>query len=247
MQHGFIKVCAATPEIRVADVKYNSSRIISAIKESAANGSRLTVFPELCLCGYTCGDLFNQSVLLNACETAIDEIAKSTKGLKTLVFVGAPFSNGGKLYNCAFAIYNGLILGIVPKTYLPDYGEFYEKRYFCSAPDKLEYIDYKCNGENYSIGFGTQQIFKADNCRNFSVACEICEDLWAPLSPSVNHVRAGADIIVNLSCSDETVGKADYRKNLIKTQAFRNSFLKPLRKKSRIIKTSYETKTKGGL
>lgn len=219
MQHGFIKVCAATPEIRVADVKYNSSRIISAIKESAANGSRLTVFPELCLCGYTCGDLFNQSVLLNACETAIDEIAKSTKGLKTLVFVGAPFSNGGKLYNCAFVINNGLILGIVPKTYLPNYGEFYEKRYFCPAPDKLEYIEYKGNGENYTIGFGTQQIFKADNCRNFSVACEICEDLWAPLSPSVNHVGAGADIIVNLSCSDETVGKADYRRNLIKTQS----------------------------
>lgn len=219
MQHGFIKVCAATPEIRVADVKYNSSLIISAIKESAANGSRLTVFPELCLCGYTCGDLFNQSVLLNACETAIDEITKSTKGLKTLVFVGAPFSNGGKLYNCAFVINNGLILGIVPKTYLPNYGEFYEKRYFCPAPDKLEYIEYKGNGENYSIGFGAQQIFKADNCRNFSVACEICEDLWAPLSPSVNHVGAGADIIVNLSCSDETVGKADYRRNLIKTQS----------------------------
>lgn len=219
MQHGFIKVCAATPEIRVADVKYNSSLIISAIKESAANGSRLTVFPELCLCGYTCGDLFNQSVLLNACETAIDEITKSTKGLKTLVFVGAPFSNGGKLYNCAFVINNGLILGIVPKTYLPNYGEFYEKRYFCPAPDKLEYIGYKGNGENYTIGFGTQQIFKADNCRNFSVACEICEDLWAPLSPSVNHVGAGADIIVNLSCSDETVGKADYRRNLIKTQS----------------------------
>lgn len=219
MQHGFIKVCAATPEIRVADAKYNSSLIISAIKESAANGSRLTVFPELCLCGYTCGDLFNQSVLLNACETAIDEITKSTKGLKTLVFVGAPFSNGGKLYNCAFVINNGLILGIVPKTYLPNYGEFYEKRYFCPAPDKLEYIGYKGNGENYTIGFGTQQIFKADNCRNFSVACEICEDLWAPLSPSVNHVGAGADIIVNLSCSDETVGKADYRRNLIKTQS----------------------------
>lgn len=219
MQHGFIKVCAATPEIRVADVKYNASLIIKAIKESAANGSRLTVFPELCLCGYTCGDLFNQSVLLNACETAIDEITKSTKGLKTLVFVGAPFSNGGKLYNCAFVINNGLILGIVPKTYLPNYGEFYEKRYFCPAADKLEYIEYKGNGENYSIGFGTQQIFKADNCRNFSVACEICEDLWAPLSPSVNHVGAGADIIVNLSCSDETVGKADYRRNLIKTQS----------------------------
>lgn len=219
MQHGFIKVCAATPEIRVADVKYNASLIIKAIKESAANGSRLTVFPELCLCGYTCGDLFNQSVLLNACETAIDEITKSTKGLKTLVFVGAPFSNGGKLYNCAFVINNGLILGIVPKTYLPNYGEFYEKRYFCSAPDKLEYIEYKGNGENYSIGFGAQQIFKADNCRNFSVACEICEDLWAPFSPSVNHVGAGADIIVNLSCSDETVGKADYRRNLIKTQS----------------------------
>ena len=120
MQYGFIKVCAATPEIRVADVKFNTERIIKAIKESAENGSQLTVFPELCVCGYTCGDLFNQSVLLDGVEKALIEICGATEGINTLVFVGAPLrgENRAKLFNCAVAICNGKILGAVPRTYL---------------------------------------------------------------------------------------------------------------------------------
>lgn len=219
MQHGFIKVCAATPEIRVADVEFNTKNIIAAIKESAENGSQLTVFPELCVCGYTCGDLFNQPTLISACERAIYEICEATRDLKTLVFVGAPFSHGGRLYNCAFAIHDGMVCGIVPKTYIPNYGEFYEKRHFSPAPENLSHVDFEYDGESYLVEFGTKKIFKADNCPDFTVACEICEDLWAPQSPSVEHAKAGANIIVNLSCSDETVGKADYRRNLVKMQS----------------------------
>ena len=128
MQFGFIKVCAATPEMRVADVEFNTKKIIEAIKISADNGSQVTVFPELCVCGYTCGDLFGQPALIRACENAVKEICEATAGIKTLVFVGAPIAYGCKLYNCAVAISDGKILGIIPKTNLPNYGEFYEKR-----------------------------------------------------------------------------------------------------------------------
>lgn len=216
MQHGFIKVCAATPEIRVADVEYNTKNIIAAIKESAGKGSQLTVFPELCVSGYTCGDLFNQPTLISACEKAIAEICESTRDLKTLVFVGAPVADGGRLYNCAVALCNGKILGIIPKTYLPNYGEFYEKRHFSPAPVNSTYV---AIAKNSGVIFGTNLIFTANNFPAFKVSAEICEDLWAPQSPSVAHAKAGATIIVNLSCSDETVGKADYRKNLVKTQS----------------------------
>lgn len=219
MKYGFIKVCAATPEIRVADVTFNTRQIINAIKESAKGGSQLTVFPELCVCGYTCGDLFNQPLLINACKNAVNEIAKATWGLKTLVFIGAPFEFGGRLYNCAFAIHNGYVLGVIPKTYLPNYGEFYEKRYFSTAPSTLAHLSFKRDDEWYLVEFGTNKIFTAENCPDFTVAAEICEDLWAPESPSVKHVKAGANIIVNLSCSDETVGKAEYRRNLVKMQS----------------------------
>lgn len=219
MQHGFIKVCAATPEIKVADVDFNTKKIIEAIKESAKRGSSITVFPELCVCGYTCGDLFGQPALIKACEAAINKIAEATKGLKTLVFVGAPLVNGGRLYNCAFAIQDGLILGVVPKTYIPNYGEFYEKRYFSPAPSGLAHIDFESDGEQYVAEFGTNIIFKAQNCPDFTVGVEICEDLWAPESPSVSLAKAGANIIVNLSCSDETAGKAQYRRDLVKMQS----------------------------
>lgn len=216
MNYGYVKVCAATPEIRVADVEFNTKQIIKAIKESAEKGSQLTVFPELCICGYTCGDLFNQPVLIDACERAIGEICKATKSIKTLVFVGAPVKLDNKLYNCAVAISKGEILGIVPKTYLPNYGEFYEKRHFCSAPKSMTWIDY--SGQ-YDIEFGTKIIFKEKNCHAFTVAAEICEDLWSPQSPSIKHAQVGANIIVNLSCSDETVGKAEYRRDLVKVQS----------------------------
>ncbi|MDE7182631.1 MAG: NAD(+) synthase [Clostridia bacterium] len=216
MQYGFVKVCAATPEISVADVEFNTKQIIKAIKESAENGSQLTVFPELCVCGYTCGDLFNQTALISACENALKEICESTRGLKTLVFVGAPIEVRGKLYNCAVAIHSGKILGVIPKTYLPNYGEFYEKRHFSPAPEKTGTVTI---GDIDGVPFGSKLIFKAENCPEFTVAAEICEDLWAPQSPSISHANAGANIIVNLSCSGETVGKAEYRRNLVKMQS----------------------------
>ena len=156
MQYGFIKVCAATPDMRVADVDFNTKKIIEAITESAENGSQLTVFPELCVCGYTCGDLFNQPALIKACETAINKIVAATKDLKTIVFVGAPIKAYGKLFNCAVAICGGKVLGIVPKTYLPNYGEFYERRNFAPAPQSWSQIDF--NGDN--VAFGTKCVFK---------------------------------------------------------------------------------------
>lgn len=216
MKYGYVKVCAATPEIRVADVAYNTQNIIKAIKESAANGSQLTVFPELCVCGYTCGDLLHQTALLTAVEAALIQIAEATAGIKTLVFVGAPISLAGKLYNCAVAISNGKILGVVPKSYIPNYGEFYEKRYFNSLGCVLM-GSVKIGSKE--IAFGENLIFVSESNRNFAVSAEICEDLWAPKSPSVAHTQAGANIIVNLSCSDETVGKAEYRRMLVKTQS----------------------------
>lgn len=214
MRYGFVKVCAATPEIRVADVEYNVGNIISAITESAERGSRITIFPELCVCGYTCGDLFNQTALLDAVEEGIALIKKATEGIKTLVFVGAPVRFADRLYNCAIAVSDGKIRGIVPKTYLPNYGEFYERRHF-SAGTERGLINY-CGEE---VGFGTNLLFCADNNPDLIVAAEICEDLWAPQSPSVKSAQAGAKIIVNLSCSDETVGKAEYRRELVKVQS----------------------------
>ncbi len=215
MQFGFVKVCSATVPIRVADVKFNTKNIISAVKASVSAGSRLTVFPELCVCGYTCGDLFNQSALLDGVNSALSEICGCTKGVGSLVIVGAPIADGGRLYNCAVVMSDGKILGVVPKTLIPNYGEFYERRHFSPAPKENSTI--KVGGQ--TVPFGSKLIFKAVNVPGFTVACEICEDLWAPASPSVAHAQAGAEIIVNLSCSDETVGKAEYRRDLVKMQS----------------------------
>lgn len=217
MKYGYVKVCAATPKIKVADVKFNTEQIIDAVLESSKNGSSLTVFPELSVCGYTCGDLFNQSVLLDSVEEALLKICKATENVDCLVIVGAPVRDEShtKLYNCAVVISKGEILGIVPKTYIPNYGEFYERRHFSPAPKKAQmaYID----GNYYPIS--TDLLFKGDICHEFTVAVEICEDLWAPSSPSIRHAKAGANIIVNLSCSDELVGKSEYRRNLVKMQS----------------------------
>lgn len=215
MKFGYVKVCAATPEIKVADVDFNKRNIISAIKESAKNGSQLTVFPELGICGYTCGDLFNQKALITACENAVKDICSATKGLFTLVFIGVPVTVGSKLYNCAVAIHDGTILGLVPKTFLPNYGEFYELRNFCGSDSDCVEIRYA----GVDTVFGRNLIFSAENCPDFTVAAEICEDLWAPLSPSVKHSQAGANIIANLSCSNETAGKSEYRRELVKVQS----------------------------
>lgn len=215
MRHGFVKVCAATVSIRVADVEFNTRQIIKAVEESYKKGSSVTVFHELCISGYTCGDLFNQRVLLDAVEKAIIEIANSTKDKHMLVFVGAPLATDGKLYNCAVAIFDGSVLGVIPKTFLPNYGEFYEQRHFVAASEKSGEII--ISGK--AVPFGTDIIFKSESNSNLTVAAELCEDLWAPQSPSVSHALAGANIIVNLSCSDETAGKAEYRKDLVRMQS----------------------------
>lgn len=215
MRYGFVKVCAVTPAIKVADVEFNTNEIIRAIKESSAAGSQLTVFPELCICGYTCGDLFNQKALTDAVLNAIIDIKRATENINTLVFVGAPIKHSNRLFNCAVALSNGKILGIVPKTYIPNYGEFYERRHFVPATDSVGYIKI----DNEIVPFRTDIIFRADNFEEFTVSAELCEDLWAPISPSLRHTQAGANIVVNLSCSDETVGKSQYRRSLVKMQS----------------------------
>ncbi len=215
MKDGFIKVCAVTPEIRVADCVYNAENIIAEINKTYENGARLAVFPELCVTGYTCGDLFLQKRLLDSAQEAVSRIAAATDGMEMAVAVGAPVDVNGRLYNCAVVIYNGEILGVVPKTNIPNYSEFYEARHFAKGKRCADYIDY-CG---MSVPFGTDIIFKASGIEGFSFAVEICEDLWVPSPPSIRHAQNGAVIIANLSASDENIGKAEYRRNLVKMQS----------------------------
>ncbi len=215
MKYGFVKVAAATPNIRVADVKFNTERILEGIGEAESSGVQLLVFPELCVCGYTCGDLFGQDVLLDGCERALAEIAGATKGKKMLVFVGLPFRFAGVLYNCAAALSGGKVIALIPKSNLPNYAEFYEKRNFTAY--RGENVRFAWNGEE--VVFGNKIIFADEKEKYFTVAAEICEDLWVPQSPSVSHALAGANIIVNLSASDETTGKAEYRRLLVRSQS----------------------------
>lgn len=212
MKDGFIKVSACPVKIKVADVAYNAEQIISAVKVSAAKNVRLLVLPELCITGYSCGDLFFQSVLLKNAEEALVHIIKETKDTDTLCVVGLPLERFGKIYNCAAVFHSGRLLGIVPKTSIPMYSEFYEGRQFAAAPDKTCEVavgDMKCP-------FGTKLLFSADNMQNFTLAVEICEDLWSLTPPALSHAAAGASIIANPSASNETIGKADYRRDMIK-------------------------------
>ena len=213
-EYGFVRVCAATPEIRVGDVNFNVKKILSAAKEAAEGGAQAIVFPELCVTGYTCGDLFNQRALLDGVGSALSYLAENLPA-GALVFVGAPVENSGRLYNCAVVFNNGSILAVIPKSNIPNYGEFYERRHFCPADEGHSEI--KVAGT--SALFGTDIIFEDKNMPLFTVAAEICEDLWVPSSPSVRHALSGANIIVNLSCSDEIAGKAEYRRNLVKMQS----------------------------
>ena len=220
MKHQFVKVAAVSPELRVADPAFNAKKIVEVIEEQSAKGTELLVFPELCLSGYTCGDLFLQQTLLDGCLTALKTVAKATTGLKMLVFVGLPLSAQGKLYNCAAALSDGNILGFVPKTYIPNYNEFYEARYFSPAPEGVLWLP--LGGEDDGADFSTELVFRDENHPEIAVGCEICEDLWAPESPSVRLAKSGASIIVNLSASNETVGKREYRKTLLAAQSGKN-------------------------
>lgn len=217
MRHGFIKVAAATPDIRVADVDYNKGQIIKQMDEAAEAGAKIIVFPELCITGYTCSDLFLQDILLNSAKKALVKIAEHTKNLDALVFVGVPIAVGGELYNVVAALNHGNILGFTTKSFLPNYGEFYEMRQFRPGPKKAEKILF--GGKE--IPFGPQLLFVENQMANLIVSAEICEDVWSPVPPSIEAAREGATVIVNCSASDETIGKASYREALISGQSAR--------------------------
>ena len=217
MNYGFIKACAVSPALRVADCPYNAQKTIEAMQQAAEDGCQLTVFPELGLTGYTCGDLFLQQPLLDAAEAALREILKASEALQLVALVGLPVTVDAKLYNCAAVICQGTLLGLVPKSHIPNYGEFYEKRHYCAAPAGVKEISFA----GQKTLFGTKLLFRCETMQAFTLAVEICEDLWAPLPPSTAHALAGAAVIANLSASDETVGKAEYRRALVSQQSAR--------------------------
>lgn len=214
MKHGFLRVAAASPELRVADPSFNAKKIIGLLEERSAKGTELLVLPELCISGYTCGDLFLQRTLLDGCVKALFEIVEATRGKKMLVFVGLPIEREGKLFNCAVALCDGEILGFVPKSFLPNYGEFYERRYFSVAEEDGQVL---LGGKEYP--FSRKFLVREKNHSELRIACEICEDLWSPEPPSVAACRSGATVVVNLSASNETVGKREYRKTLLSAQS----------------------------
>ena len=215
MKHGFVRVAAATPRIRVADTRFNAQSILACLAQAKGQGVELLVFPELCVCGYTCGDLFGQDVLLRGAQDALQTVAAATKDAGMLVFAGVPLQVNGVLYNCAAALCGGEVLAFIPKRHLPNYAEFYEKRNF--QPYNGENIRVPFGGKE--VPFGSKFIFRCREERDFTVAAELCEDLWVPAPPSVAHALAGANIIVNLSASDETAGKAEYRRLLVRAQS----------------------------
>ena len=217
MKNGYIKTAAATPYITVADCNANGNEIIRLIHEMEKEHVKVMVFPELCITGYTCQDLFLQRRLLDSAWETLLKITKETADVDALVFVGVPFRNHGKLYNVAAVLNRGEIIGLVPKTYLPNYGEFYEQRHFASGLGCLEYVDI----EGKRVPFGTDILFICEEEPELVAAAEICEDLWVTLPPSVLHAQAGANLIVNLSASNEMVGKDSYRRDLVSGQSAR--------------------------
>jgi NAD+ synthase (glutamine-hydrolysing) len=219
MKDGFIKVAAATPKIKVADPAYNTEEILKIIDETEKNGASILVFSELTISGYTCGDLFLQQPLLTECKNQLLRIVKATENKSMLVVVGCPIVIKQKLYNCAVVISDGSILGIVPKTHLPNYSEFYELRHFTSGEGLEEDLWF---GEEFGyVNVAVNQLFKCKEIPELVVACEICEDLWVPLPPSTYHAMAGATVICNPSASVETTTKESYRRSLISNQSAR--------------------------
>ena len=219
MKYGFLRAAAASPALRVADPAYNAARIIEVIAQQAKKGTELLVFPELSLSGYTCGDLFLQKTLTDGCLEALLQVAEATKDKKMLVFVGLPVVFAGKLYNCAAGIAGGKVLGLVPKVHLPNYNEFYEQRHFARGFEEEAYVRLPDGAiAPMSVNF----LFSAQNFEELMVACEICEDVWVAGPPSTRHAQAGASVIVNLSASNEVIGKREYRKTLLAAQSGRN-------------------------
>lgn len=217
MKDGFLRVCAATPRLKVADCAFNAERTIELAVQAAQQGAGLVVFPELGLTGYTCGDLFLSQTLLEGAEKALMAVLEGTKQLDCVVAVGLPVRHGAALYNCAAVLCAGKLLGLVPKSSLPNYAEFYEARHFTPAGEVHDEVTL-CGQTTLLCA---AQLFQCDTLPDFVLGAEICEDLWVTAPPSQHLAAAGATVIVNLSASDEVVGKAAYRRNLVTGQSGR--------------------------
>ena len=218
MRQGFVKAAAVTPKIKVADIKYNAELILDMMKESTRQGAKIVVFPELCLTGYTCQDLFLQERLLQGAKDALMKLVKESASLDAIFFVGLPFEILGKLYNVAAVFSHGEVLGLVPKSYLPNYNEFYEARHFVSGAELATEVvlpDGSCVPADRDLLFVCEQMPK------LRIGVELCEDLWTPNPPSISHALAGASVLVNLSASNELTGKDSYRRELVSGQSAR--------------------------
>ena len=217
MNDGFVKVAAASPELKVADPAFNAGMIKDMILRAEKEHVKILVFPELSITGYTASDLFFQKSLQDESATVLEAIVKDTVSSDMLIFIGFPFMHKAKLYNTAVAIKGGKVLAVIPKTNIPSYGEFYETRWFTPSPEENEEIEFL----GMKTIFGKKVVFDADVPSSLSIGCEICEDLWVPESPSIKAAANGATVIVNLSASDEIIGKDEYRKNLISSVSAR--------------------------
>jgi NAD+ synthase (glutamine-hydrolysing) len=217
--HGFVRVAAAVPQMRVADCAFNAGRIIGLLKRAADQGVHVAVFPELCLTGYTCGDLLHQPILLDGARAALAQVIEASEtAFPGIAVVGLPLVAEGQLFNCAAVLQQGELLGVVPKSYLPNYQEFYEARWFTPAGFG---ISRELTWAGDFVRFGTDLLFQADGVDGPTIGVEICEDLWVPIPPSCHQALAGATVLVNLSASNEVIGKAAYRRQLVIGQSGR--------------------------
>jgi len=215
MKYGFIRTGAAVPMLKVGDCRYNSDQIIGLIGRAEKEGVHILVFPELSITGYTCGDLFHQEVLLEDARTQLGRILNATKKTGVVALLGMPLGIDNQLFNCAVAIQRGRILGVVPKTFVPNYNEFYEQRWFASGKNAVNNTVFLCGQE---VPFGSDLLFE-DAGENICFGVEVCEDLWVPVPPSAYQAMAGALLIFNLSASNEVIGKYEYRKELVRQQS----------------------------
>ena len=215
MKDGFVSVACGTPKLRLADCNYNAEQTFTLMRKAEKAGAKVLVLPELGLTGYSCGDLFYQDTLLRSAEEALSTVLAATRNLEVVTAVGLPLRVNNKLYNCAAIIQKGAVLGVVPKTHLPNYGEFYEKRQFAAAPEENGTVTLL----GKSVPFGNKLVFRCDTMPDLALGFEICEDMWAPCSPAVDLAAAGATVVGNLSASNDIIGKDSYRRQLVTMQS----------------------------
>ena len=230
MNYGFVRAAACSPSLNVADTFFNAAEIIKTADEAAKNGAKIIIFPELCITGYTCSDLFLQDSLLRSSIESLAKITEETKNLGALIAAGLPVTDGRALFNVAAVLFKGKVLAVIPKSYIPNYAEFYERRHFLPFPESLNSNDgkNKLSFEDFGTGIfdgaqtGTNILICDKNNSKLKIGFELCEDLWVPLSPSTKSALSGASIIANLSASNEIIGKASYRRILVGAQSAKN-------------------------